>query len=79
MPLRYPSGQEIHTGDCVLYDGVECVVEHVADPETQPEDWHVTKLGGGVMLKDCEVFGRVFVPLPFADEELELLRRRAST
>jgi|KBSMisStaDraftv2_1062788.scaffolds.fasta_scaffold2761022_1 hypothetical protein len=75
MPLRYPSGEEIQIGDRVLYDGVECVVERVADPEAEPEDWHVTEFGGGVLLTDPEVFGRVFVQLPFADEELDLLRR----
>jgi len=72
MLLTYTSGEEIRTGDRILYHGEPAQVEFVAqrgDPET---DWYVDQFGGGCMIL-APSFGRVFVSE--TDEDLEFVAR----
>ncbi len=75
MSLTYTSGEEIRTGDRILYHGEPAQVEFVArggDPET---NWYVDRFGGGCMIL-APSFGRVFVSE--ADEDLEFVARDPS-
>jgi hypothetical protein len=84
MPLTYANGQEIREGDHVMYHGEKGEVELVAepgsmDPKTQ-EYWYVQEHGGGVLIREPKVFGRIFL---FAKqiaegEDLVFVSRRAS-
>ena len=62
MILKYQSGVEIRRGDRVLFHGAPGEIEFVArdldDPET---NWYVQEYGGGVMVLEPKVFGRVFI------------------
>ena len=72
MSPTYSSGEEIQSGDRVLYHGEPSQVEFVAsrgDPET---GWYVEQFGGGFMIL-APSFGRVFVHK--ADEDLEFVAR----
>jgi hypothetical protein len=63
MPLRYSTGEEIQSGDRIVYHGEPSQVEFIAergDPET---GWYVEEFGGGFMLL-APSFGRVFVSEP---------------
>jgi hypothetical protein len=74
--VTYLSGDEIRSGDRVLYHGESGFVEFVAkagDPETR---WYVETFGGGCMIV-AQGFGRVFVSQP--DEDLELVGRDVPT
>jgi hypothetical protein len=74
MSLTYSSGEEIQSGDRILYHGEQGQVEFVAkvgDPET---DWYVEQFCGGCMVL-APSFGRVFISE--ADEDLEFVARDA--
>ena len=76
MALTYSTGEEIRTGDRVLYHGESGQVEFVAelkDPETA---WYFDQFGGGCMIL-APGFGRVFISE--ADEDLELVARAPSS
>jgi hypothetical protein len=75
MPLTYSTGEEIRSGDRVVYHGESGQVEFVAtcgNPETA---WYVDQFGGGCMIL-APSFGRVFVSK--ADEDLEFVTRAPS-
>ena len=42
-------------------------IESVHDPVEDPDDWFVETYGGGVMIAEPKVFGRLFVNAPVAD------------
>ena len=77
MPLFYGSGEEVKAGDRILYHDEPGEIEFVADPEIDPQNWHVTEFGGGVMIKEPKFFGLVFVPNPTDDEDLVFQSRAA--
>ena len=60
--LKYRSGEEIRSGDHVLFHGNPAVIEFVAsDPNDPKQAWHVRELGGGVLVSDPVVSGRTFI------------------
>jgi hypothetical protein len=76
MPFFYMSGEEIRTGDCVLLHGEPGEIEVVADPSLHPDDWLVTEHGGGVMIVEPKVFGRLFISKPNSYEDLAFISRQ---
>jgi hypothetical protein len=76
MPFSYPSGEEIRVGDRVLLHGEPGVVEIVADPVLHPDDWFVTEKGGGVMIAESKIFGRLFISKPEGYEDLTFVSRQ---
>jgi hypothetical protein len=76
MPLTYRSGEDIHPGDRVTYDGhagtIELVVDGAGNPET---DWYFENCGAGVMVVEPTVFGRVYINAPHDQEDLEFVGR----
>jgi hypothetical protein len=80
MPFFYTTGEPILAGDRVLVDGYPGEIETIADPQEDPSDWFVEKFGGGVLVLEAEVFGRVFLtPEEGEFEELEFVARRAAS
>jgi hypothetical protein len=67
VPFFYQSGEEIRLGDRVLLHGEPGEVEVVADPHADPNDWYVETYGGGVLILEPKVFGRLFVGDPVTD------------
>jgi hypothetical protein len=76
MSLFYKSGEEIKTGDCVLLHGEAGYIELLADPAVDLDDWLVREKGGGVMIVEPKVFGRLFLNDPANYEDLSLTSRR---
>jgi hypothetical protein len=79
MPFFYSSGEEIKVGDQVLLHGEPGEVEVVADPLLNPEDWLVTEKGGGVMITESKIFGRLFLSKPQGYEDLTFVARSNSS
>ena len=53
-------------------------IEFVADPDGDPADWHVETYGGGVMIVEPKIFGRLFLPVPIGEhEDLEFVSRKS--
>lgn len=77
MAYTDQSGQEIKPGDKVLFHGESGAVELVADPLSDPHNWYVTQYGGGVMILESKVFGRVFLSEPDKENHLEFVARAA--
>lgn len=76
--LKYPSGEDVHSGDRVLYHGEAGEVEFVArasDPETC---WYIEQCGPGCMLL-VPNFGRVYVSDTANDEDLAFVSRAMLT
>jgi len=73
MKFKYQSGEEIMKGDRVLFHSEPGEVEFVATEPGDPEtDWHVKEHGGGIMIHEPKVFGRVFIPADQIDDEEDL-------
>jgi hypothetical protein len=70
MPFVYQSGQEIKRGDRVTYQSEPAEIEFVVDKLVGDPamDWYVEEHGGGVMVLEPKVFGRVFLT---STEDLE--------
>lgn len=76
MPLFYMCGERVEKGDRVLHHGEQGIVEFVADPEVDPDDWYVKEYGGGVMVWEPELSIRTFLHVPIRDRsDLEFLCR----
>jgi hypothetical protein len=75
MPFFYSSGEEIRKGDRVLLHGEPGEIELVADLASA-EDWLVKKQGGGIMVLELKVFGRLFISEPQTDEHLTFVSRQ---
>jgi len=75
--LFYQSGEQIKPGDQVRLHGEPGEIEFVADPDDDPNDWHVEEYGGGIMIIESKVFKRLFIDAPDQYEGLEFLSRRA--
>jgi hypothetical protein len=82
MGFRYRTGEDVRSGDRVLLHGEPGEVELVADPLPQAPsnagDWYVTEFGGGVMIREPKVFGRVFFSSPETEDHLEFVARAQS-
>ena len=76
MPFFYSSGEEIRKGDRVLLHGEPGEIELIADPAESPADWFVKNQGGGIMVLELKVFGRLFIPEPESDEYLTFVSRQ---
>jgi len=76
MPFFYNSGEQARQRDRVRLHGESGEIEFVADPVEDPGNWFVTEFGGGVMIVEPKVFGRVFINDPLSDyEDLEFVSR----
>jgi hypothetical protein len=77
VPITYHSGQEIKKGDRVLYHDEPGEIEFVADPLVPDNEtsWYLEEYGGGVMIVEPKVFGRVFVRDTKDDEDLIFVAR----
>ena len=73
----YQSGQEIRPRDRVLIHGETGEIEFIADPAENPDDWYVKEYGGGIMVLELKVFGRIFVTEPESDEHLTFVSRQS--
>ena len=76
MAYTYRSGQEIRTGDRIVYAGHPGRVDFVAHPAADPTNWYVTEYGGGVMIDVPQAMGAVFLSDPQDDEDLEFVSRQ---
>ena len=78
MPFFYSSGEEIRNGDRVLLHGEPGEIKLVADPAESPDDWLVKEQGGGIMVLELKVFGRIFITKPETetDEHLTFVARQ---
>ena len=76
MPFFYKSGEEVRRGDRIIYNGEKGEIEFLADPSVDPHNWYVREFGGGVMISEPRVFGRVFIPDPANAADLRLLEPR---
>jgi hypothetical protein len=74
MSLTYASGEEVQSGDHILYHGETGQVEFVAKPGDPGTAWYVEQFDGGCMIL-APSFGRVFVSE--TDEDLEFVSRDA--
>ena len=74
MSVAYSSGEEIQSGDRILYHGEPGQVEFVAKSGDHETGWYVEQFGGGYMIL-APSFGRVFISK--ADEDLEFVSRDA--
>jgi hypothetical protein len=77
VPFKYQSGEEIKKGDRVIFHGEPGEIEFVADKLTGDPaiDWYVQEYGGGVMIVERKVFGRVFQTVTENQEDLVLVAR----
>lgn len=72
MPLTYVSGEEIRSGDRVLYHGEPGQVEFVAKHGDAESAWYIEHCGEGCIILTPS-FGRVFATK--GDEDLEFVAR----
>lgn len=72
MSLTYSTGEEIRSGDRILYHGEPSQVEFVTELGDPESAWYVEQFGDGCMVL-APSFGRVFVSRP--DEDLEFVAR----
>jgi hypothetical protein len=61
----------------VLLHGEPGEIEFVADPAESPEDWLVKEQGGGIMVLELKVFGRLFISESQTDEHLTFVSSRS--
>jgi hypothetical protein len=76
VPFFYQSGEEIKIADRVRLHGESGEIEFVADSVDDVNGWYVEKYGGGVMVVEPKVFGRLFISAPVSDYDgLEFVAR----
>ncbi|MGJ5816276.1 hypothetical protein [Paludibaculum fermentans] len=61
MPFFYTTGEMILPGDRILLHDNPGEIELIADPDENSADWYVENFGGGVMVVEPRVFGRLFL------------------
>lgn len=59
----------------MLLHGEPGVVDFIADPAQDPDDWYVKEYGGGVMIHEPKCFGYLFDNTPADSEGLEFVTR----
>jgi hypothetical protein len=75
VPFKYQSGEEIKKGDKVLFHGEAGEIDLVAEaPGGEDTKWYVREFGGGVVVKEPKVFGRL-LNRPGRREDLILVSR----
>ena len=74
MALKYRSGEEVRSGDQILYNLVPGKIDFVAAPGDMEHAWCVEQYGGGCMILVLP-FGRLFVNAPQDDEDLDFVSR----
>jgi hypothetical protein len=77
MPFIYSSGQEVRPGDRVLIHSEAGEIEFIADPAENPHDLYVKESGGGIMVLELKVFGRIFITAPETDVHLTFMSRQS--
>jgi hypothetical protein len=76
MPFFYQSGEQIKLRDRVRLHGEPGEIESIHDPVDDPHDWYVETYGGGVMVAESRVFGRLFINAPVTQyDHLEFMSR----
>ena len=77
VPFKYQSGEGIRKGDRVMFHTEPGEIEFVADELTgdPATDWYVREYGGGAMILERKVFGRVFLQEIGDAEDLVLVAR----
>jgi hypothetical protein len=77
MPFKYKTSEGIRKGDLGEFHGMPGRIEFVAELLTgDPEiAWYVKKFGGGVMILEPKVFGRVFLNETDTAEDLIVVSR----
>ena len=60
----------------MLLHGQAGYIELLADPAVDPDDWLVREKGGGVVIVEPKVFGRLFLNDPANYEDLSLTSRK---
>jgi hypothetical protein len=80
LTLRYRSGEEIRKGDRVCLNGNPAEIELVSsDPANSDPQvaWYMKEFGGGVLILEPIVFGRLFIPSDQLEEseDLEFISR----
>ena len=75
--LKYHTGEEIQLGDRVRYGGEAGVIEFVVEALTgaHEEAWFFETHGEGVMVAEPKVFGRVYLPKPHEQTDLQFIGR----
>jgi hypothetical protein len=75
---RYASGELVHLGDVVEYDGHRAEIELAVDDTSVDADssWLFRTHGPGVMLREPAVFGRVYLTNVHDDEDLVFVGRK---
>jgi hypothetical protein len=75
--LKYESGEEVSTGDRILYHGERGHVEAVVLEKGGEHSWYLEQSSGGGMAISAEGMGAVFIPADFVagDEDLEFVAR----
>ncbi len=74
VPFFYQSGEQINLRDRVSLHGEPAEIESIHDPAEGPSDWYVKTYGGGVMIAEPKVFGKLFIDAPVANyEDLEFV------
>jgi hypothetical protein len=63
MAFFYKSGEEIKSGDRVLFHAETGTIDFMVEPDDSDpaKKWYVTEFGGGVMILEPKHFGRVFL------------------
>lgn len=77
MPLRLFVRLQIRKGDHVLLHGDPALVKFFAGADDDPGDWYMKEHGGGVMILEPKVFGRLFISDTANYEDLEFVSRSA--
>ncbi|HEX5422013.1 MAG TPA: hypothetical protein VFW94_00570 [Candidatus Acidoferrales bacterium] len=64
-------------GDLVTYHGEKGEIEVVADPQSkdlsEEQTWFVEEDGGGIMIREPKVFGRLFIPTAQIPDDEDLV------
>jgi hypothetical protein len=78
MLFRYTSGEEIIKGDRITLHGNPGEIEDLVTPDDNA-DWDVKRQGGGCMIREPRVFGRILLKPTDSDfAELKLVSRDPS-
>jgi hypothetical protein len=76
MPFFYQSGEQIKAGDHVSLHREPAQIEFIADRLDDPHGWFCKRYGGGVMVVEPNVFGRLFIEAPVSHyEDLQFVSR----
>lgn len=66
-------------GDRVLLHDEPGEIETLADPAHHPDEWLVKEQGGGAMIVEPKVFGRLFLAEPHSYNDLRFVSRQSDS